>query len=357
MRDKLEKFGIGCLLDTNFGPFNQPIPGRDHIKKAVDQLVEEGIQAEESGFEGVFVPESHMRTETAFPNPLVLLAALAGRTRRVRLSTYALIPTYGWNPMHLAESSALVDLLSKGRLTLVVAQGLVEESFRMFGVDPKTKLSTFVESIEILKKAWTSRQPFSYSGKRFQFDNVFLTPKPYQQDPHPTIWGGGLTDAAIKRVGTYATGWCSTPFPIQKDVWDRQVELFREEARAHGVENPKVVLMRDGFVAESREEAERICSDAYMPEWLYYFDAGVLSQQDPSIQSRSDVSIAKMRRHLVVGSPADCVEAIEKFRSEYRVDYIVMRFRSAWGPSREETLRCMKLFGSSVLSRFVDSKV
>ena len=352
MRDKLQKFGIGCLLDTNFGPFNQPVPGRDHIKKATDQLVEEGVLAEQAGFEGVFVPESHMRTETVFPNPIVLLAALAGRTSRVRLATYALIPTYGWNPMHLAESTALVDQLSKGRLTLVVAQGLVEESFRMFGVDPKKKLSTFVESIEILKKAWTSHQPFSFSGKRFHFDNVFLTPKPYQQDPHPTIWGGGLSDAAIRRVGTYATGWCSTPFPLQKDVWDRQVKLFREEARAHGVENPKVVLMRDGFVAESREEAERICSSAYMPEWLYYFDAGVLSQQDPTIQGRSDVSIANMRRHLVVGSPADCVEAVERFRTEYQADYIVMRFRSAWGPSREETRRCMELFGKSVLSRF-----
>lgn len=352
MRDKLEKFAIGCLLDTNFGPFDQPLPGREQIKTAVDQLVEEGVLAEEAGFEGIFVPESHMRTETAFPNPLMLLAALAGRTQRVRLSTYALIPAYGWNPMHLAESTALVDQLSKGRLTLVVAQGLVPESFKMFAVDQKTKLRSFVECVEILKRAWTSRSKFSYSGERFQLEDVFLTPKPYQQDPHPTIWGGALTDAAIKRVASYGTGWCSTPFPLRKDVWDSQVQLFREHAAAHGVENPKIILMRDGFVAESREEAERICGEAYIPEWLYYFDAGVLSQQDPSIQSRSDVTIAKMRRHLVVGNPADCIEALESFRDVYQADYIVMRFRSGWGPSREATRRCMKLFGEGVVSHF-----
>ena len=66
MRDKLEKFGIGCLLDTNFGPYNQPEPDRDTIKRCIDQLIEEGMVAEQVGFDGIFVPECHMHTETVF---------------------------------------------------------------------------------------------------------------------------------------------------------------------------------------------------------------------------------------------------------------------------------------------------
>ena len=77
----------------------------------------------------------------------LLLAALAVKTERVRLGTFALIPSYGWNPMHLAESTALVDQISGGRLTLVVAMGVLEDSWRMFGVNGAHRLSLFTESI------------------------------------------------------------------------------------------------------------------------------------------------------------------------------------------------------------------
>lgn len=352
MLDKLKKFGVGYLLDTNFGPYSRPEPDPDIIKKCVDQLLEEGLCAEQAGFEGLFVPERHMRTETMFPNPLLLLAMLAARTERVRLATYALIPTYGWNPMHLAESTALIDQVSGGRFTLVAAMGVLEDSWRMFGVNGKHRLSLFTEAIEVIKKAWTSYERFSFDGKRYRFENVFLTPKPYQQDPHPTIWGGGQCDAAIQRAGTYATGWCGDPFPLEWDTWKRQTNLFREEAKAHGVENPKIILMRDGFVAETRSEAEKVFGDAFVSEMLYYFDLGILTHHDPTIQSRADVTIDKLRQSLVIGTPQDCIEALERYRDQYQVDYVVMRFRMPLGPVKEATLRCIQMFGETVLPHF-----
>jgi alkanesulfonate monooxygenase SsuD/methylene tetrahydromethanopterin reductase-like flavin-dependent oxidoreductase (luciferase family) len=352
MSKQLEKFSIGYMLDTNFGAYAQPEPGPEVIKECVDQLVEEGILAEQVGFEGIFVPERHMRTETMFPNPLVLLAALAVKTERVRLGTYALIPSYGWNPMHLAESTALVDQLSGGRLTLVVAMGVLEDSWRMFGSNGAHRLSLFTESVEVLKKAWTSRQPFSFEGKRFQFDNVMLTPKPYQQDPHPTLWGGGQVEAAIKRSGTFASGWCGDPFPLHMETWNRQTDMFREEAMRNGVKDPKIILMRDGFVAETRAEAEKNYGDAFVAEMLYYYDLGILSHHDPSIRSRADVTIEKLRDSLVIGTPSDCIEALERYRDEYRADYVLMRFRMPLGPSAEKTRRCIQMFGETVLPHF-----
>jgi alkanesulfonate monooxygenase SsuD/methylene tetrahydromethanopterin reductase-like flavin-dependent oxidoreductase (luciferase family) len=352
MSDSLDKFSIGYMLDTNFGEYARPEPGPEAVKACVDQLVEEGVLAEQVGFEGIFVPELHMRTETMFPNPLLLLAALAVKTKRVRLGTYALIPSYGWNPMHLAESTALVDQLSGGRLTLVVAMGVLEDSWRMFGSNGAHRLSLFTESVEVLKKAWTSRQPFSFEGKRFQFDNVMLTPKPYQQDPHPTLWGGGQVEAAIKRSGTFASGWCGDPFPLHMDTWNRQTDLFREEAMRNGVKDPKIILMRDGFVAETRAEAEQNYGEAFVAEMLYYYDLGILSHHDPSIRSRADVTIGKLRNSLVIGTPSDCIESLERYRDEYRADYVLMRFRMPLGPSTEKTRRCIQMFGETVLPHF-----
>jgi len=347
-----DSFAIGYMLDTNFGPYARPEPGPATIKQCIDQLLDEGMLAEAVGFEGVFVPERHMRTETMCPNPLLLLAALAVRTERVRLGTYALIPTYGWNPMHLAESTALVDQLSGGRLTLVVAMGVLEDSWRMFATNGAHRLSLFTETIEVLKKAWTAREPFSFNGKRYQFDNVWLTPKPFQQSPHPTLWGGGQIEAAIRRAGTYASGWCGDPFPLHMETWNRQTDLFREEAKAHGVTDPKIILMRDGFVAETRDEAERIYGEAFVAEMLYYFDLGILTHHDPTIQSRADVTIEKLRKSLVIGTPEDCIEALERYRDEYRVDYVNMRFRMPLGPSAENTRRCIRMFGEEVLPHF-----
>lgn len=354
LSDKLERFSIGYMLDTNFGPYNRPEPGPDTVKGYVDQLIEEGILAERVGFEGIFAPERHMRTETMFPDPLLLLAALAVKTERVRLGTYALIPSYGWNPMHLAEATALIDQLSGGRLTLVVAMGVLEDSWRMFGVNGARRLSMFTEAVAVIKKAWTSREPFSFEGKNYKFDSVSLTPKPYQQDPHPTLWGGGQVQAAVKRAGTYASGWCGDPFPLDMDTWNRQTGLFREEAMAHGVQNPKIILMRDGFVADTREEAEKIYGEAFVAEMLYYYDLGILSHHDPSIQSRQDVTVDKLRKSLVIGTPQDCIEALERYRDEYRVDYVVMRFRMPLGPSAQATKRCIQAFGETVLPHFAE---
>jgi alkanesulfonate monooxygenase SsuD/methylene tetrahydromethanopterin reductase-like flavin-dependent oxidoreductase (luciferase family) len=55
---------------------------------------------------------------------------------------------------------------------------------------------------------------------------------------------------------------------------------------------------------------------------------------------------------MIIGSPEDCIEAIERFRDECRADYLVMRFRCAYGPSNEATRRCMQIFGEAVLPHF-----
>jgi alkanesulfonate monooxygenase SsuD/methylene tetrahydromethanopterin reductase-like flavin-dependent oxidoreductase (luciferase family) len=352
MRDRLEHFSIGYMPDTNFGQYDRPEPDAVTTKQCVDQLIEEALLAEQAGFEGLFIPERHMRTETMFPDPLLLMGILAARTTRARIASYALIPTYGWNPLHLAETTALIDQVSGGRLTLVVAMGVLEASWRMFGMDGQHRVSRFNESVELIKKAWTSPTPFSFHGKHFHYDNVFLTPKPYQRDPHPTLWGGGQVPAAIRRAGRYASGWCGDPFPIDREAWDRQTDAFREEASKNGVENPKIILMRDGFVAESRAEAERLYGEAFVAEMLYYYDLGILHHHDPSIHSRADVTVEKLRRSLVIGTPADCIEALERYRDEYRADYVVMRFRMPLGPPRDAVLRCIRMFGETVLPHF-----
>lgn len=346
------RFSIGLLIDTAAAPPGGPPLAPAAANVAIDQMIEEGVLAETAGFDGVFVPEHHGRPETAMPDALVLLAALAGRTERIRLGTSVLVPGYGWNPMHLAEATAVVDQLSRGRLTLMLGQGNGTESFRMFGVDPALRVPWLMESVEVIRRAWTAREPFSHDGRLFKFDQVWLTPKPYQQSPHPPIWAAADSDKAVERIAGFASGWCSAPFPVAPDVWRRRAAGYREAARRNGIENPRVVLIRDGFVARTRAEAERVWERSFLPAWRSYYDAGTLNGTDAALRSREDLCVETMRAWCVFGAPRDCIEALERYRDDWGCDTVILRLRCGFGPSREETARAIRLCGDEILPHF-----
>src|ERR1700740_1199716 len=100
------------MPDRHRGAYEQPLPLRETVAAFAEQLLEEGEQAERSGFDGVFVPERHARPECMFPAPLTLLAAIAARTQRVKIGSYVIMPPL-YNPVHLAEEAAMIDLLSR----------------------------------------------------------------------------------------------------------------------------------------------------------------------------------------------------------------------------------------------------
>lgn len=349
MDHELSRFRVGLFVPGLFGPEGRPTPDRETVTAAHDVMFAEAAAGEEAGFEGLFVGEQHGRTETLFPDPLLLLGILAATTQRVRLVPFCHVVTL-WDPMHTAETLALIDQVSHGRLTYAPGMGYHPGYFRHFGLNERHRLSRFTEAVEVIKTAWTSTEPFSFAGKRFSYDNVFLTPKPYQ-DPHPVIWGAGQSEAAIARAGSYATGWCGDPLPLDRDVFMRQTDAFRETAQAHGVADPKVVLMRNGFIADSREEAEALFAKHYIDEMRFYFDYGIFTH-DPRIRTREDVTVENLRSALVIGNADDCIESLEHFRDEFEADYVVMRFRMNDGPSPERSLECIRQFGEQVLPTF-----
>ena len=91
---------IGYMPDTHGGPYEQPEPSREAVAAFCDQLLNEGIEAEKAGFDGIFLPERHHRTETMFPPPLIMLAGYATRTERVDLGTFVLQTPY-YNPIRI----------------------------------------------------------------------------------------------------------------------------------------------------------------------------------------------------------------------------------------------------------------
>src|SRR5271170_4982739 len=154
---------FGYMPDTHGGPYDQPEPGPEQSANFAAQLLSEAEMAEGAGFDGVFVPERHARTECMFPSPLPLLAAMAARTHRVKIGTDILMPPL-YNPVDLAQSTALIDVLSRGRLILGVGVGYHPDYFAHLGIPIKQREGRFEETLEILQKAWTTPGPFAHHG-------------------------------------------------------------------------------------------------------------------------------------------------------------------------------------------------
>ena len=338
---------IGYLLDTHGGPYNMPVPTGTQVTTFIDHLWREAEAAEHAGFDSLVVPERHVRTECLFPSPLLLLAGLATRTTRIRLGTYILIlPLY--DPVHIAEQMAMIDLMSNGRLICGVASGYHPDYNNAFSIPMKGRRQRFEEGLEVMKLAWT-QESFSFHGQSFQYDHVRLTPKPLQQ-PYPELWLGGMFPYTIQRAGRSGDAWCSDPFPLQKETWKSQVALYREAAAKAGRKS-LVVLMRDGWIAPTRAEAERVFGDIYVQELLFYHRYGILTHH-PDFRSESDFTVANCFRHAVAGSPQECVEQLAMYQRDYDVDYVITRFRLPAGPEHGRVPDCIRLFGEEVLPQF-----
>jgi probable F420-dependent oxidoreductase len=342
---------FGYMPDTHGGPYQQAEPTPERSASFADQLLIESEQAERYGFDGVFVPERHARTECMFPSPLPLLAAIAARTSRVRIGTDILMPPL-YNPVHLAQSVALIDVLSHGRLTLGVGVGYHPDYFAHLGVPIKQREGRFEESLEIMNRAWTTTGPFAFHGKYFNYDAVHVTPKPFQR-PRPPLWIGAFGPKSIARAGRLADAWTMAPFFDRIEEIKAQVEIYREAAIKAG-KTPHIVLLRDGWLASSMEEAEQTFGRLWLEECKFYFKWGMLTPT-PEFNSESDFTLDKIRPlgYPIMGTPADWLEKLDFWnRALGGIDWFILRLRIPLGPAPEKVMECIQRIGEEVLPNF-----
>ncbi len=343
---------FGMLVNT------QDPPDGARIAALYDEILEEAELAEAMGFDAVFVPEHHMMPDGYLSAPLILLAAIAARTRRLRVGT-SILQLPEWHPIHVAEEVAVLDNLSKGRVILGVGLNLVEEEFRLFGIERRGVARRFVEQIEILRRAW-SGEPFSFEGEFFTLRDVRITPRVVQR-PHPPLWIGAMSEPALRRAGRLGTGWISDPLhvlPVMK-AW---AEIYRHSAIEHGhADRIEVVLIRDGWVSRDPEEIRELWWPTVREYHLFYkhlgfFESGRFNAQwEPWVRTAGDEEWTYERvapNRVIAGTPDEVIAEIERYRREVGCEYIVFYFRHPTGPDHRATMRCIELFGKEVIPYF-----
>lgn len=180
-----------------FTEFQSP-PGMDEAR-AFDESLEEVTLAERLGFDAVWLGELHFQQgRSVLASPLVIASSIAARTARLKIGIAVQVLPLS-HPIRLAEDVATLDHLCKGRLDFGVGRSGLPIHYQNFNIPYSESRDRFLETLEILVKAWTQER-FTHEGKYFQFHDVCVTPKPFQK-PHPPIRMAATTAETYPLVG------------------------------------------------------------------------------------------------------------------------------------------------------------
>ncbi len=194
------------------------ISASDRVRAAIEMAA----WAEDRGGVAISLSEHHGSDDGYMPAPIVVAAAMAARTRDIRIGIAALIAPF-YDPLRLAEDLAVLDGISQGRIDVTIAGGYLRDEFEMFGVPTNERGPRTTEAVQTLRQAWTGK-PFEYRGRM-----VRVTPEPYRPGGPPIILGGS-SDAAARRAARIADGFV----PSNDLCW----EAYRDEMVKLGKPDP-----------------------------------------------------------------------------------------------------------------------
>lgn len=322
--------------------------------EALDQIQ----YADELGIHQVWLTEHHFMDDGYCPSPMIAAAAIAGRTRRIRIGQgVVLLPFYG-HPLKLAEDAAVLDVLSGGRFELGIGRGYRPHEFAGFGMNIKQRKSMTDEGIDILQRAWQGEK-FSFDGKHYQVKDVRLTPVPVQQ-PMP-LWSGAATATSRRQVAERG-------MPLLVSLITNLAETCAEfgdytaSLRACGRDPAQFprALIREFYVADDQARAWaevkphflHVYRKVYCPPWLGFYDDNadgsrrlVTDPNDAYFESEN----YRRDRHII-GDPEFCARELRRFRDEAGIDLMILRMQFP-GQPHAQVMRSLELLVNEVIPR------
>jgi len=332
--------------------------GERYFQEALD-LAEE---ADRLGFSHIRIVEHYFHYYGGYsPNPIVFLAAAAQRTKRARLVTGAVLPTFN-QPLKLAGEIAMLDALSRGRLDVGFARAFLPHEFRRFGVSPDESVGRFregVEQIDLLLR----QENVTHRGRFHRIENTTSLPRPTQK-PRPKFYVAALnTPESFEFAGRM--GYSVMAIALVAEKMRPLLAAYREAWQAAGHAGRGEVMIAFHMYCEADGEHARAFAspliDAYLrslvdaaSDWL----DGRTSQDYPGY----DKIIAALRESNAaeqissggawVGSPDEIAETIARLQREFGgIEHASLQVNFNTMPIAE-ALASMRLFAREVMPRF-----
>jgi probable F420-dependent oxidoreductase len=239
MASASHKISFGLWYD-----FRNPAAWRQSDKEIYNAIIDQVSWAESIGYHDVWLAEHHFvddRQAPPSPSPLILAAAIAVRTKKIRIGTSVLLlPLY--DPVRIAEDGATIDLLSGGRFELGIGVGYRAEEFAGFGIDYAHRGARASEGLEIIRRLWEG-ESVTFRSKHFNIEDAKLSPLPIQK-PHPPLWVGGFAKASARRAARLADGYIGTAIGA-RDMSDIY-KMYVDELKAAG-KDPALARVAGGM--------------------------------------------------------------------------------------------------------------
>jgi len=309
---------------------------------------------ESIGYAGGFVGHHSFTPETKDPSaPFVLLSAIAARTERLRLGTGVFLGALH-HPVNICEQVSTLDQISNGRAVLGLGTGYRPYEFKAYGSPFGQRGRRLSETIEVLRNAWTTGS-YRFDGEFFQFDDLEVYP-PCVQRPHPPIYVGGTSEAAIQRAARLGDTRFTLPMetlPYVQNLADR----YRAACATYGT-TPRICLMREAWVGTSDEAVEREWFGRALSFHQYYWEAGTRGDhEDPVLQRAGEgqpVGYKEFSRdRAFAGTPDVVVPEIERWKAAIDFDEVCLIFATAREATDQATLtEAVTLFADEVMPAF-----
>jgi alkanesulfonate monooxygenase SsuD/methylene tetrahydromethanopterin reductase-like flavin-dependent oxidoreductase (luciferase family) len=288
------RFGLLCTANVD-------------TAQAITDYVELNVEAEALGFVSTFLVEHHFSGWNQVAATLMLQTCVAPLTSTLRLGTGVIVLPWH-NPVLLAEQAATLDVISGGRVDMGVGKGYRYSEFRGFNVDQREADARFGDALEMLLRAWTTRERFSHHGRYWAFDDIIVEPPPIQS-PHPPIWIAAASEASVRRAARWGHNL----------ILDQYASVEQIAERIGWFGDGEVAVARQVYVAHSRAEAE----DALARQAALTRRTIDVSRSPETARGSHVLGYADTEEHALFGTPDEICEGLAKLRAA-GVDYVLV---------------------------------
>lgn len=306
-------------------------------RDAYHEVLEQAVLGEQAGFHSLWTVEHHFLEEFSHcSNPEVLYGAIAARTSRLRLGYGVRLMPFPYNhPIRSAESAAVLDIISDGRVEFGTGRSSTRTELEGFGIDPHRTRELWEEAVDIIVAAWTNEM-LEWDSKQFRIPPRRVQPKPVQ-DPHPPLWGATSSPDSHRIMGEKGMGLLSFTIGTSPEELKHRIDLYRDGlTRAKPV--GKFVNNRAGTftmvnVAKTREQARANAAEscewyakrgteavASVSKWMRelgqasgtYAYGDALADLDTSFLT---YDFLESTGACIVGTPDACIETAKRYQA------------------------------------------
>ena len=361
--------------------YEVPVPrpwGEDDEYLAYQHTIEQAVLGEQVGFHSVWTVEHHFLEEYSHcSNPEVLYGAIAARTERIRLGYgVRLLPKPYNHPIRSAESAAVLDLISNGRVEFGTGRSSTRAELEGFEIDPSETRQMWSEALHHIVGAWTEDE-YQADGKYWKMGGPRrVLPRP-RQKPHPPLWGATSSADGHREIGRHGIGLCSFTVGVPPEDLAERIAMYRQglaecEQPVGKFVNDQAATFTMVHCAPSKEEAYATAAESFV--WYfrtsiriiasvaelmegrelgtYNYAGDYLAHDRAGALDRRDFDYLHDRGACIVGDPEECIETAKRYE-EAGCD-LLLCLVNPYAIPHEAVMQSIELIGRHVIPAFAD---